>query len=150
MSDIEQLGLNQDSLIALALLLGCDYVPKGIPGVGKEIAMRFMRSLPQNCVSVLNRYDWCYISRVSICIQYCHTSFINKYIICYQHHCLFSSLDLESGLVWRTSVALFLRCLRTHGKLRSWLDKRRLLFLVSLLRKYAVKTIQIQRQFTCS
>ena len=44
MADIEsQLGINRESLVALALLLGCDYCPKGVPGVGRETATKFVQ-----------------------------------------------------------------------------------------------------------
>ena len=33
-------------MIALALLLGCDYLPAGVPGVGKETALKLFTSLP--------------------------------------------------------------------------------------------------------
>ncbi|XP_072263606.1 flap endonuclease GEN homolog 1 [Pyxicephalus adspersus] len=53
----DKLGLDRESLVALAILLGCDYVPKGLPGVGKEMALKFIRSL--NGESVLQRfYQW--------------------------------------------------------------------------------------------
>ncbi|XP_077147586.1 flap endonuclease GEN homolog 1 [Ranitomeya variabilis] len=52
-----RLGLDRESLVGLAILLGCDYVPKGLPGVGRELAMKFMKSL--NGESVLQRfYQW--------------------------------------------------------------------------------------------
>lgn len=57
MDDIEiQLGYNRESLIALALLLGCDYDQKGIPGVGKEMACKFLHEMnEQNEKKVLER-----------------------------------------------------------------------------------------------
>ncbi|CAF0752125.1 unnamed protein product [Brachionus calyciflorus] len=57
MDDIEtQLGYNRESLIALGLFLGCDYDPKGIPGVGKEMACKFLNELKeQNETRVLDR-----------------------------------------------------------------------------------------------
>ena len=33
-------------MIALALLLGCDYLPAGVPGVGKETTVKLFTSLP--------------------------------------------------------------------------------------------------------
>eukprot|EP00057_Strongylocentrotus_purpuratus_P012879 XP_011667353.1 PREDICTED: uncharacterized protein LOC589174 [Strongylocentrotus purpuratus] len=59
MDDIEtKLDLDRRRLVALAILLGCDYLPKGVPGVGKEVAMRFMKSLPSS-VDPLNLFqDW--------------------------------------------------------------------------------------------
>ncbi|CAG2228166.1 GEN [Mytilus edulis] len=41
--DIEQkLDLNREKMVALALLVGCDYVPKGVPGVGIEKASKLL------------------------------------------------------------------------------------------------------------
>ncbi|KAJ8048280.1 Flap endonuclease GEN-like 1 [Holothuria leucospilota] len=43
MADIKrQLGLTREALVALALLLGCDYVPRGVPGVGKVHALQLI------------------------------------------------------------------------------------------------------------
>lgn len=42
----DQLNLDRERLVALAVLLGCDYLPKGVPSVGRELAMRFMSALP--------------------------------------------------------------------------------------------------------
>ncbi|NWI40932.1 GEN endonuclease, partial [Picathartes gymnocephalus] len=41
----EQLGCDRESLIGLAVLLGCDYLPKGVPGVGKEQALKLIETL---------------------------------------------------------------------------------------------------------
>ena len=38
-------GLNRRNLVALALLLGCDYLPQGVAGVGREMAIKFTTSL---------------------------------------------------------------------------------------------------------
>jgi len=55
MSDIsEQLGLDRECLVALAILLGCDYLPKGVPGVGRDLAMKFFSSFSAS-YSVLDR-----------------------------------------------------------------------------------------------
>ena len=55
MSRVErELNLNRDKLIALGLLLGCDFVPKGVPGVGHTTAVKLMQELKQP--DVLNRY----------------------------------------------------------------------------------------------
>lgn len=35
-----RLNLSRDKLIAMAILFGCDYLPDGVPGVGKESALR--------------------------------------------------------------------------------------------------------------
>ncbi len=46
MEDIEnRLGLTQERLVALALLTGCDYLPQGVPGVGRETALKFLSSV---------------------------------------------------------------------------------------------------------
>uniref|UniRef100_A0A4X2MBY1 Flap endonuclease GEN homolog 1 n=1 Tax=Vombatus ursinus TaxID=29139 RepID=A0A4X2MBY1_VOMUR len=56
MSSIKkELGLDRDSLIGLAVLLGCDYLPKGVPGVGKEQALKLVRALDGQ--SLLQRFD---------------------------------------------------------------------------------------------
>ncbi|XP_075454528.1 flap endonuclease GEN homolog 1 isoform X1 [Ascaphus truei] len=53
----EKLGLDRDALVGLAIFLGCDYLPKGIPGVGKEHALKLIELL--NGQSVLHRfYQW--------------------------------------------------------------------------------------------
>jgi len=55
MHDIkEQLQLDRERLVALAVLLGCDYLPKGVPSVGRDLAMKFFSSLPP-ANSVLER-----------------------------------------------------------------------------------------------
>ena len=48
------LGLTQQTLVAMALLLGCDYLPGGVHGVGVERAVKLMSSLSQ--LDVLKRY----------------------------------------------------------------------------------------------
>lgn len=37
-------------MIALSLLCGCDYDDKGVSGIGKEIAMKFLQSLDDDMV----------------------------------------------------------------------------------------------------
>lgn len=34
--------LNRENLIALGVLLGCDYLPQGVPGVGGKKAMELI------------------------------------------------------------------------------------------------------------
>ncbi|XP_065537748.1 flap endonuclease GEN homolog 1 isoform X2 [Lathamus discolor] len=41
----EKLGCDRESLIGLAILLGCDYLPKGVPGVGKVQALKLIGTL---------------------------------------------------------------------------------------------------------
>jgi flap endonuclease GEN len=54
MSDIEEkLGLSRQKLIALSLLCGCDYNDKGVLGVGKETALKFLKGLKDD--EVLSR-----------------------------------------------------------------------------------------------
>ncbi|XP_071956908.1 uncharacterized protein [Antedon mediterranea] len=59
MDDIEiKLKLNQNRLVGLGILLGCDFIPKGVPGVGKEGAMKLMNAL-EDKVDVLQRFkEW--------------------------------------------------------------------------------------------
>lgn len=46
MSDIEKkLGLDRGGLVALGLLIGCDFVPKGVPGIGVANATRLLQTL---------------------------------------------------------------------------------------------------------
>ncbi|GCC28182.1 flap endonuclease GEN homolog 1 [Chiloscyllium punctatum] len=49
-----KLGLDRDALIGFAILLGCDYLPKGVPGVGKEQALRLIETM--NGQSLLQRF----------------------------------------------------------------------------------------------
>ncbi|XP_008698627.1 flap endonuclease GEN homolog 1 [Ursus maritimus] len=55
MSSIKsKLGLDRDALVGLAILLGCDYLPKGVPGVGKEQALKLIWTLKGQ--SLLQRF----------------------------------------------------------------------------------------------
>uniref|UniRef100_A0A8C6UKH6 Flap endonuclease GEN homolog 1 n=1 Tax=Neogobius melanostomus TaxID=47308 RepID=A0A8C6UKH6_9GOBI len=40
-----ELQLSRENLVGLAIFLGCDYIPKGIQGVGKEQALRLIHTL---------------------------------------------------------------------------------------------------------
>ncbi|XP_015279255.1 PREDICTED: flap endonuclease GEN homolog 1 [Gekko japonicus] len=51
----KMLGCNRECLIGLAILLGCDYLPKGVPGVGKEQALKLIRTLGGQ--SLLQRFE---------------------------------------------------------------------------------------------
>ncbi|XP_053316425.1 flap endonuclease GEN homolog 1 [Spea bombifrons] len=52
-----KLGLDRDSMVGLAVFLGCDYLPKGVPGVGKEQALKLIETLKGE--SLLQRfYQW--------------------------------------------------------------------------------------------
>ena len=55
MADVTaDLGLTRERLVALALLLGCDYYPTGVPGVGETWSLKLMRSLAG--VDILSRW----------------------------------------------------------------------------------------------
>ncbi|KAL2082715.1 hypothetical protein ACEWY4_022533 [Coilia grayii] len=41
----EDLHLSRETLVGIAVFLGCDYIPKGVPGVGKEMALKLIHSL---------------------------------------------------------------------------------------------------------
>ncbi|XP_016009382.2 flap endonuclease GEN homolog 1 isoform X2 [Rousettus aegyptiacus] len=53
-SIMSELGLDRDALVGLAILLGCDYLPKGVPGVGKEQALKLIHILKGQ--SLLQRF----------------------------------------------------------------------------------------------
>ncbi|XP_075856680.1 flap endonuclease GEN homolog 1 [Microcebus murinus] len=56
MSSIKsKLGLDRETLVGLAILLGCDYLPKGVPGVGKEQALKLIQILKGQ--SLLQRFN---------------------------------------------------------------------------------------------
>ncbi|KAM9339645.1 flap endonuclease GEN homolog 1 [Symphorus nematophorus] len=40
-----ELHLSRENLVGLAIFLGCDYIPKGIPGVGREQALKLIHML---------------------------------------------------------------------------------------------------------
>jgi len=49
MSDVEKVvGLFREHLVALAIMIGCDYCPKGVPGVGKAQAMKICSEIPKD------------------------------------------------------------------------------------------------------
>ncbi|XP_051546519.1 flap endonuclease GEN homolog 1 isoform X2 [Myxocyprinus asiaticus] len=39
------LGLDRETLVGLAIFLGCDYIPKGVAGVGKEQTLKLIQNL---------------------------------------------------------------------------------------------------------
>lgn len=54
--DIEdKLNLDREKLIALALFCGCDYVPKGVPGVGYTTAVKYFKEVQDE--SMLKRSE---------------------------------------------------------------------------------------------
>ncbi|XP_071104910.1 uncharacterized protein [Haliotis cracherodii] len=55
MAAIEQdLGVSRESLVGVALLLGCDYLPGGVPGVGVDRVVKYLQSLKG--VDILKRF----------------------------------------------------------------------------------------------
>ncbi|KAK3103774.1 hypothetical protein FSP39_021767 [Pinctada imbricata] len=57
MDDIEEkLSLDRSKLVAMALLLGCDYLPKVVPGVGMDKAMKLMKVYTDSGVDALHRF----------------------------------------------------------------------------------------------
>jgi flap endonuclease GEN len=51
MDDVERkLGLSRESLVGLGLLLGCDFVPHGVPGVGRETVLKILAELDGKCL----------------------------------------------------------------------------------------------------
>nr|XP_019608377.1 PREDICTED: flap endonuclease GEN homolog 1 isoform X1 [Rhinolophus sinicus] len=67
-----KLGLDRDALVGLAILLGCDYLPKGVPGVGKEQALKLLQILKGQ--SLLQRFtQWneksCYSNQQPLVIK---------------------------------------------------------------------------------
>ncbi|KAM4771210.1 flap endonuclease GEN homolog 1 [Rhinophrynus dorsalis] len=53
----DKLGLDREALVGLAILLGCDYLPKGVPGVRKIQALSLIQQLKGE--SLLQRfYQW--------------------------------------------------------------------------------------------
>ncbi|XP_067654302.1 uncharacterized protein [Haliotis asinina] len=55
MAAIEQdLGISRESLVGVALLLGCDYLPGGVPGVGVDRVIKYLQSLKG--VDILKRF----------------------------------------------------------------------------------------------
>ncbi|XP_061178146.1 flap endonuclease GEN homolog 1-like [Saccostrea echinata] len=68
MTDVEErLGLTREKLIAMALLLGCDYLPKGVPGVGVERVVKLMNSL--TTPNVLKRFEMWKSMSETLCVD---------------------------------------------------------------------------------
>ncbi|XP_046559726.1 uncharacterized protein LOC124268741 isoform X2 [Haliotis rubra] len=68
MAAIEQdLGISRESLVGVALLLGCDYLPGGVPGVGVDRVIKYLQSLKG--VDILKRFlQWGQMT-VSQCVS---------------------------------------------------------------------------------
>lgn len=78
MKDVEErLGLTREKLVAMALLLGCDYLPKGVPGVGVERAVKLMNSLP-SC-NILERCG-CLLGKLLTKLEQCFRAVL--YLFC--------------------------------------------------------------------
>ncbi|XP_066525311.1 flap endonuclease GEN homolog 1 [Hoplias malabaricus] len=58
MSRVEtELNLKRETLVGLAMLLGCDYIPKGVAGVGKEQTLKLIQNL--NGQTLLQKFsEW--------------------------------------------------------------------------------------------
>ncbi|XP_062573963.1 flap endonuclease GEN homolog 1-like [Saccostrea cucullata] len=68
MTEVEdRLGLTREKLVAMALLLGCDYLPKGVPGVGVERVVKLMNSLPAS--NVLERFEMWKSMSETLCVD---------------------------------------------------------------------------------
>ncbi len=53
-----ELGLTRRDLVSLALLIGCDYCPQGVPGVGQAAALKFIASgKPHDSLDVLRKFS---------------------------------------------------------------------------------------------
>lgn len=53
-----QLGLSRSDLISLALLVGCDYCPQGVPGVGRTKALTFIASCkPRDSLDIMRGWS---------------------------------------------------------------------------------------------
>ncbi|XP_067246890.1 flap endonuclease GEN homolog 1 [Chanodichthys erythropterus] len=50
-----ELGLSREMLVGLAIFLGCDYIPKGVAGVGKEQTLKLIQSLTGQ--TLLQKFD---------------------------------------------------------------------------------------------
>ena len=46
----DQLSLSRDKLVALGLFTGCDFLPKGVPGVGQAKAVKLLQHLSDSDV----------------------------------------------------------------------------------------------------
>jgi flap endonuclease GEN len=50
-------------MVSLAILLGCDYLPQGVPGVGKETGLKLIHALQG--VDLIQRYVVLYVWQIS-------------------------------------------------------------------------------------
>ena len=72
-----ELGLTRRDLVSLALLVGCDYCPKGVPGVGRAAALKFIANCkPQDSLEIMKGWTTtdegseCKVQRCVVCVCY--------------------------------------------------------------------------------
>ncbi|XP_076861582.1 flap endonuclease GEN homolog 1 [Brachyhypopomus gauderio] len=66
----EELQLERETLVGVALLLGCDYLPKGVAGVGKEQTLKLIRSLRgQTLLQKFSEWDRTDSESVEVAVQ---------------------------------------------------------------------------------
>ncbi len=51
-------GIAQDQLIALGLLVGTDFNPDGIKGIGQKNALKLVKEYPQDFDALFKKVDW--------------------------------------------------------------------------------------------
>ncbi|MFP4115741.1 MAG: flap endonuclease-1 [Candidatus Aenigmatarchaeota archaeon] len=54
---LEELGVNREQLIIIGILVGTDYTPGGVKGIGPKKALKLVKK-QGNLRSVLERFDW--------------------------------------------------------------------------------------------
>ena len=90
-------GLNRTDLVSVALLLGCDYCPQGLPGVGKEGAMKLIReckSCDKSCDMLDTMRGWrdCTRSKKMLKIE----TQVQRYTFT---HCVIHFVDVRASCV---------------------------------------------------
>lgn len=55
---ILQIGINQEQLIALAMLIGTDYNSGGIKGIGPKTALKMVKEYKTNFEALFNEVKW--------------------------------------------------------------------------------------------
>lgn len=56
--NLNHLGLDIDQLIVLAILIGTDYNPGGIKGVGPKTALKLIKEFPNNFDALFEKVNW--------------------------------------------------------------------------------------------
>ena len=59
--------LSRDHMIAVGLLIGCDYAPKGVPGVGKTQVIKLCAELSSD--KILKRYVFALVLMMSLILK---------------------------------------------------------------------------------